>query len=59
MSENRCCCKKNLLDNDLEQVEKIKKIIDKIYEPQLGARPIERYIFDEIEPMLINKILNK
>ncbi len=36
MSENRCCCKKNLLDNDLEQVEKIKKIIDK-YKGKNGA----------------------
>ena len=36
---------------------KIKEIIEKIYDPQFGARPIERYIFDEIEPMLINKIL--
>lgn len=36
---------------------KIKEIIEKIHDPQFGARPIERYIFDEIEPMLINKIL--
>lgn len=36
MSENRCCCKKNLLDSDLEQVEKIKKIIEK-YKGKKGA----------------------
>ncbi len=37
--------------------KQIKDIIDKIYEPQYGARPLERYIQDEIEPQLISKIM--
>lgn len=37
--------------------KKIKEIIDKIYEPQYGARPIERYIQEHIEPEIINSIL--
>jgi ATP-dependent Clp protease ATP-binding subunit ClpB len=37
--------------------KKIKDIIEKIYEPQYGARPLDRYIQDEIEPKLINKIM--
>ncbi len=39
--------------------KQIKDIIDKIYEPQYGARPLERYIQDEIEPKLIAKIMEK
>ena len=39
--------------------KQIKDIIDKIYEPQYGARPLERYIQDEIEPLLIKKIMEK
>ncbi len=38
--------------------KQIKEIIEKIYEPQYGARPLERYIQDEIEPKLIEKIMN-
>jgi ATP-dependent Clp protease ATP-binding subunit ClpC len=37
---------------------KIKEVIDKIYDPQYGARPLERYIQDEVEPELIKKILD-
>jgi len=37
---------------------KIQSIIDKIYEPQYGARPLARYIQDEIEPKIINSIIN-
>ena len=37
---------------------KIKEIIEKIYDPQYGARPVERYIQDEVEPTLIKKILD-
>ena len=37
--------------------KKIKDIVDKIYDPQYGARPVERYIQDEVEPELIKKIL--
>ncbi len=36
---------------------KIEKIIDEIYDPQFGARPVERYINDEVEPMIINSLL--
>ncbi len=39
--------------------KKVKEIIEKIYDPQYWARPVERYIQDEIEPELIKKILNK
>lgn len=35
----------------------ITKIIDQIYDPAFGARPVERYINDEIEPKLINSLL--
>ncbi len=38
--------------------KKVKEIIEKIYDPQYGARPVERYIQDEIEPTLIKKILD-
>ena len=38
--------------------KKVKEIIDNIYDPQYGARPVERYIQDEIEPTLIKKILD-
>jgi len=37
--------------------KQIKEIIEKIYEPQYGARPLERYIQDEIEPKLIAEIM--
>jgi len=37
--------------------KQIKDIIEKIYEPQYGARPLDRYIQDEIEPQLIDKIM--
>ena len=39
--------------------KQIKDIIEKIYEPQYGARPLDRYIQDEIEPELIKKIMEK
>lgn len=35
----------------------ISKIIDEIYDPQYWARPIERYIYDKIEPDLIEQLL--
>jgi len=38
--------------------KQIKEIIEKIYEPQYGARPLDRYIQDEIEPTLIAEIMN-
>ncbi len=39
--------------------KQIKDIIEKIYDPQYGARPLDRYIQDEIEPKLIAKIMKK
>lgn len=38
--------------------KQIAKIIDDIYDPQYGARPIERYINDNIEPEIINQLIN-
>ena len=35
----------------------VEKIIDKIYDPAFGARPVERYINDEVEPKIINSLL--
>ena len=35
----------------------VTKIIDKIYDPAFWARPIERYINDEVEPKIINSLL--
>ena len=37
--------------------KKIKEIIDKIYDPQYGARPIERYFSDTIEPEMIEQLM--
>ncbi|NOZ44516.1 MAG: ATP-dependent Clp protease ATP-binding subunit [bacterium] len=37
--------------------KQIQKIIDEIYEPQYGARPITRYIHDSIEPQIIDQIM--
>jgi len=39
--------------------KQITEIVDKIYDPQFGARPLERYIQDEIEPSLIKKIMDE
>lgn len=38
--------------------KKIATIIDEIYNPQFWARPIEKYIYDTIEPELIDQIMN-
>ncbi len=37
--------------------KKIKEIVDEIYDPQYGARPVERYIHDTIEPEIIEKLM--
>jgi len=39
--------------------KQIAKIIDEIYDPQYGARPIERYINDNIEPEIIKQLIWK
>jgi len=32
-------------------------IIDEIYDPQFGARPIEKYLYEKIEPSIIESIM--
>lgn len=39
--------------------KKIKEISEKIYDPMYWARPIERHIHDEIEPMIIKKLMEE
>jgi len=39
--------------------KQIAKIIDEIYDPQYWARPIERYINTNIEPEIINQLINE
>jgi len=38
--------------------KKVTEIINTIYNPQFGARPIEKYIYDTIEPGLIDQVMN-
>jgi ATP-dependent Clp protease ATP-binding subunit ClpB len=50
-------------ENEAVQLPKFSKkqvaeIIEKIYDPQYGARPIERYIQNDIEGELIKEVLN-
>lgn len=37
--------------------KKIAEVIDEIYDPQLWARPISRYLVDKIEPDLIEQVM--
>jgi ATP-dependent Clp protease ATP-binding subunit ClpA len=30
--------------------KKIEKVIDEVYDPAYGARPLDRYLVDKIEP---------
>jgi ATP-dependent Clp protease ATP-binding subunit ClpC len=39
--------------------KKIDDIVEKIYDPAYGARPLDRYIHDEIEPELIEQVMNQ
>ncbi len=39
--------------------KKIQEIVDEIYDPQFGARPIEKYIYEKIEPEIIDAIMSK
>jgi len=39
--------------------KRIGDVIEKIYDPAYGARPLDRYIHDEIEPELIEQIMQK
>jgi len=39
--------------------KKIAEIVDEIYDPQYGARPIERYINDNIEPEIIKQLIGE
>ena len=35
------------------------KVIDDIYNPQFGARPIDRYLYGELEEKLIQQVMEK
>ena len=37
--------------------KKLESIVDEIYDPQFGARPIEKYIYEKIEPEIIDSIM--
>lgn len=37
--------------------KKLEAIVDEIYDPQFGARPIEKYIYEKIEPQIIDSIM--
>jgi len=39
--------------------KKVWQVIDEIYDPAYGARPIERYIVDTLEPKLIDQVLKR
>ena len=39
--------------------KKLEAIIDEIYDPQFGARPIEKYIYEKIEPAIIEGIMKE
>ena len=39
--------------------KKVEKIIDEIYDPAYGARPIDRYIHNTIEPELIEEVMKQ
>lgn len=39
--------------------EKLQEIVDEIYDPAYGARVIERYILDKIEPDLIDQVMKQ
>jgi ATP-dependent Clp protease ATP-binding subunit ClpA len=35
----------------------VEKVIDEIYDPAYGARPLDRYLLDKIEPGLIDQVI--
>jgi ATP-dependent Clp protease ATP-binding subunit ClpA len=37
---------------------KIEKVIDEIYDPAYGARPLDRYLLDKVEPWLIDQVIH-
>lgn len=37
--------------------KKLEAIVDEIYDPQFGARPIEKYIYEKIEPAIIDSVM--
>jgi ATP-dependent Clp protease ATP-binding subunit ClpA len=39
--------------------KKLSEVVEKIYDAQYGARPIYRYIHDEVEPALIEQIIDQ
>ncbi len=38
--------------------KKLRDIVDEVYDPQLGARPLEKYINQKIEPDIIEKLMS-
>lgn len=38
--------------------KRIEKIIDEIYDPAYGARPLDRYLYEKIEPDLIEQVIS-
>jgi len=39
--------------------EKVATIINEIYNPAYGARPVEQYIYDKVEEELIEQVMNR
>jgi ATP-dependent Clp protease ATP-binding subunit ClpA len=39
--------------------KKVREIVDEIYDPQLGARPIAKYIHQTIEAKMIEDIMQQ
>ena len=39
--------------------QRVSKVIDDIYNPQFGARPIDRYLYGELEEKLIQQVMEK
>jgi ATP-dependent Clp protease ATP-binding subunit ClpA len=33
-------------------------VIDEVYDPAYGARPLDRYLVDKIEPWLIDQVMS-
>lgn len=37
--------------------KQIAAIVDEVYDPQLGARPLAKYIDQKIEPLIIERLM--
>ena len=51
--------KKSWLKLPTYNKEKIKEIVEEVYDPAYWARPLDKYIFEKIEPQLIEQLLKK